>query len=92
METIKVRIVWDDNYGAVSDQIPGCVATDNTFDGVKEAYKSALEYHIEGSESDELPECVKGCYRLEFIPEISALLHQIELHNNTTELMKVRSV
>lgn len=75
METIKVKIVWNDNYGAVSDTVPGCVATHKTLDGVKEAYASALKFHIEGSETDELPECVRGEYELEFSLEVSALLH-----------------
>jgi len=75
METIKVKIVWNDNYGAVSDQVPGCVATHKTLDGVKQAYASALEFHIEGSEPDELPECARGGYELEFDLEVSALLH-----------------
>ena len=75
METIKVKIVWKNNYGAVSDQVPGCVATHKTLDGVKEAYESALKFHIEGSEPDELPDCVKGEYKIEFVLEVSALLH-----------------
>lgn len=75
METIKVKIVWKNNYGAVSDQVPGCVATHKTLDGVKEAYESALKFHIEGFEPDTLPECVKSEYCLEFVLEVSALLH-----------------
>ena len=34
-----------------------------------------MKFHIEGSEPDELPECVKGEYKIEFVLEVSALLH-----------------
>jgi len=35
METIKVHIDWEDNYGAASNAIMGCVATHKTLGGVK---------------------------------------------------------
>ncbi len=75
MKKILVNIVWNDNYGAYSDLIPGCVATHATIDGVKEAYKSALEFHIEGSDDEDLPECLKEEYELEYELAVSALLH-----------------
>lgn len=78
METIKVTIDWLDNYGAVSDQIPGCVATHQTFEGVKEAYTSALEFHKEGLAADEMPECLKGEYMLVFEETTRALLYRFD--------------
>ena len=75
MKKILVNIVWNDNYGAYSDLIPGCVATHATIDGVKEEYKSALEFHIEGSDDEDLPECLKEEYELEYELAVSALLH-----------------
>ena len=78
MKKIIVNIVWNDNYGAYSEDIPGCVATHSTIEGVKEAFRSALEFHIEGSEIEELPDCLKEEYELEFVLAVSALLHHYD--------------
>ena len=75
MNKILVNIVWNDNYGAYSDEVPGCVATESTIDAVKEAFKSAIEFHIEGSDYEDLPQCLKEDYELEFELSVSALLH-----------------
>lgn len=78
MKKIIVNIVWNDNYGAYSDEVPGCVATHSTIEGVKEAFVSALQFHIEGSETDELPDCLKKDFELEFELSVSALLHHYD--------------
>ena len=78
METIKVIIDWLDNYGAVSEQIPGCVATHKTYEGIKEAYKSSLAFHKEGLVEDEVPECLKGEFKLEFEETTRALLYRFD--------------
>lgn len=78
MENIKVIVDWLDNYGAVSDQIPGCVATHQTFDGIKESYASAIAFHLEGLEPDEVPECLTGEYSLEFELTTRALLRRLD--------------
>lgn len=78
METIKVNIVWNDNYGAYSDSVPGCVATNSTIEGVKEAFASALQFHIEGSDYEDLPDCLKNEYELEYELSVSALLHHYD--------------
>ena len=80
MEKIKVIIDWDNNYGAASDEVPGCVATHKTFEGVKEAYASALEFHIEGmrEDNDEIPAKLQGEYDLEFEMTVQALLHHFD--------------
>ena len=76
MEKIVVNISWQDNYGASNDDVPGCVATHKTLDGIKEAYKSALEFHLEGLvEDDEIPEKLKGDYELVFKLDVHALLN-----------------
>jgi predicted RNase H-like HicB family nuclease len=64
METIKVKIYWDKNYGAVSDAVLGCVAVDTTLAGVKKGYESALELHFKGMKED--GEKVPEQYQLEF--------------------------
>ena len=35
MQKIKVHIDWMDNYGAGSDDLPGCVTTHKSLDSVK---------------------------------------------------------
>ena len=42
MQKIKVQIGWLDNYGAGSDEVPGCVATHKILEGVKKAYTESL--------------------------------------------------
>ena len=54
------------------------MATHSTIEGVKEAFRSALEFHIEGSEIEELPDCLKEEYELEFELAVSALLHHYD--------------
>ena len=78
METIKVKVDWLDNYGAVSDQVHGCVATAGNYEGIKEAYASALEFHKEGLDADEIPGCLQGEYKLDFELTTRALLHQFD--------------
>jgi len=80
MEKIKVTIDWENNYGAASDEALGCVATHKTFEGVKEAYASALEFHLEGMREDneEIPAKLQGEYELEFEMTAQALLHHFD--------------
>lgn len=80
MEKIIVNITWLDNYGAYSDTINGCVATHKTIEGVKQAYKEALELHLQGMKKDgeDMPEALQGDYELCFIPNAQALLHNYD--------------
>lgn len=80
MEKIIVNITWLDNYGAYSDTIDGCVATHKTLDGVKQAYKEALELHLQGMREDgeDIPEILRGDYELCFMLNAQALLHQYD--------------
>ena len=80
METIKVHIDWEDNYGAASDSVPGCVATHKTLQGVKLAYASAIEFHLKGlqKDGDEIPEVLKGDYELSYELTTRAILHHID--------------
>jgi predicted RNase H-like HicB family nuclease len=80
MEKIKVQITWLDNYGAYSEAVPGCVATNDTFEGIKEAYKEALEFHLKGmkEDGDDIPEMLQGEYELEFEADTQALLKLVD--------------
>ena len=80
MQTITVNIDWENNYGAYSEEVSGCVATNKTLEGVKQAYIEALEFHLEGlrADGDEIPAVLQGKYRLDFVLNVRALLHYFE--------------
>ena len=78
MQKIKVFIDWDENFGAVSDLIDGCVAKGKTFEQVQENYKSALSFHLEGLEKDEIPQELTKDYELQFEFTAQALLHRFD--------------
>jgi predicted RNase H-like HicB family nuclease len=90
METIKVKIYWDENYGAVSDSILGCVAVDDTLDGVKSGYKSALELHLKGMKED--GEIVPKQYELVFELTVQALLHSLDGKTTLTAIQKTSGI
>lgn len=74
MEKLKVFIDWDENFGAVSEQVDGCVSTAKTFEEVKEAYLSALEFHLQGMANEEIPTILQGNYKVVFELTPTALL------------------
>jgi predicted RNase H-like HicB family nuclease len=80
MQTITVNIDWENNYGAYSEEVSGCVATNKTLEGVKQAYTEALEFHLEGLREDgnEIPAAMQGKYRLDYVLNVRALLHYFE--------------
>jgi len=80
MQTITVNIDWENNYGAYSEEVSGCVATNKTLEGVKQAYTEALEFHLEGlrADGDEIPAAMQGKYRLDYVLNVRALLHYFE--------------
>ncbi|SFH96990.1 type II toxin-antitoxin system HicB family antitoxin [Halpernia frigidisoli] len=78
MQKIKVFIDWDENFGAVSELVDGCVATGKTFEQVQENYKSVLEFHLEGLEKDEIPKELSKEYELQFEFTAQALLHRFD--------------
>ena len=80
MQTITVNIDWEENYGAYSEELAGCVATHKTLEGVKQAYLEALEFHMEGlrADGDAIPSVLHRKYRLDFVLNVRALLHYFE--------------
>jgi predicted RNase H-like HicB family nuclease len=80
MQILNVTITWLDNFGAFCEEIPGVIATHETLEGVKEAFIEALEFHIEGLESDELhdlPFDPKKRYGIHFDLNTQALLKSL---------------
>jgi len=94
MEAIKVFVSWDENYGAASDDVLGCVAIHKTLKGVKDAYASALAFHLKGmhEDGDEIPIKLKGKYSLQFELNIQALLHHFEGILTRAALAKVTGI
>ncbi len=80
MHAIIVNIDWENNYGAYSEEVSGCVATHKTLDGVKQAYMEALDFHLEGmrNDGDVIPAMLQGKFKLEFILNVRALLHYFD--------------
>ena len=85
MGKINVSISWSgDNYcaGAQGDDLNGIiVVTHKTLEGLKKDFQETLQFHIEGclKDGDILPEWLtSGQYELNYVLEISALLHSLD--------------
>lgn len=77
---IKVNVEWaEKNFCAsVDKQVPGAVVvTDKTLEGLKQAVREAVEFHVEGmlADGDEVPAWLaEGNYDFEWVLGVSALL------------------
>lgn len=94
MEKLKVQIVWNKNYGAAVDMLPGCVAVDETLSGVKEGIRSAIEMHLETmrEDGDEIPSTFRSEYELVFELDARALLHYYEGIITRTGISKLTGI
>ena len=92
MEKIKVFIDWDVNFGAVSESVPGCVATGKTFEEAKENYISALEFHLEALDKKDVPKELQGNFELEFEFTAQALLHRFDKILTRAALSRVTGI
>ncbi len=55
---MKYAIVIEDagtNYSAYVPDLPGCIATGSTVEETETAIREAIEFHLEGLRSDNLP-------------------------------------
>jgi len=55
---IKYAIVIEDagaNFSAYVPDLPGCVATGSTLEETERAIREAVEFHLDGLRSDNLP-------------------------------------
>ena len=43
------------NYAAYAPDLPGCISTHKTWDGIQAMIKEAIEFHIEGIQLDDEP-------------------------------------
>ena len=55
MRYIVVYEQGPNNWGAYVPDLPGCVATAHTREGVRQLIKEAIEFHIEGLQDDSEP-------------------------------------
>ncbi len=80
MEKVKVQIVWNKNYGAALELLPGCVAVDHSLSGVKDGIRSAIEMHLKSmlEDGDNIPSSFNDEYELIFQLDSRALLHHYE--------------
>lgn len=80
MEKVKVQIVWNKNYGAALELLPGCVAVDHSLSGVKDGIRSAIELHLQSmrEDGDTIPSIFNDKYELVFELDSRALLHHYE--------------
>lgn len=98
METIKVNVGWSNkNYGAsVDEQVPGAiVVTDRTYEGLQEAVKEAIIFHVGGmlADGDNVPEwLVNGDYKLEWVLETSALLRNCERYTSIAAISRATGI
>ena len=78
MQIVIVNIYYTgNNFCAYSPILPGCVSTASSLPEMKKNIREAIEFHIEGSQSDGdiIPEVFCGEYELEFILSTEALLN-----------------
>ena len=98
MVTIKVNIGWcNKNYAAsVDEQVPGAVvATDKTFEGVKQAIAEAVAFHVEGmqADGDEVAAWLADAdYQFEWILETSALLRSCEKYTSIAAISRATGI
>jgi len=94
MEKIIIQIVWNKNYGAYTDLLPGCVAADETLQGVKDGIRSAIKMHLETMREDEdkIPAQFQEEYDLVFELDSRALLHHYEGIITRTGLSKLTGI
>ena len=75
---VRINVIWEDNYGAYCELLPGCVAVHDTLSGVKKGIISAIEFHLEGmrEDGDDIPEVFLGEYEFEFKLNVKALMER----------------
>jgi hypothetical protein len=85
MEKIHVKIGWsENNYSCISDEkaLNGIIiVTNKSLDGLKKDFYESLQFHIDGClhSGDKIPEWLtSGNYEIEYIFEVSALLHSLD--------------
>jgi predicted RNase H-like HicB family nuclease len=80
MDKIKVSVIWDKNYGAYCDLLPGLVATSRDLDSLKREFECSLQLHLTGmvEDGEEIPVQFRGQYELDYHLDAQALLNYTE--------------
>ncbi len=94
MKKIIVDIDWvENNYGASSDEVLGCVATAHTLEDMKKEYADTLNFHIEGCDAGELPEYItNGEYELEYKLTFRATLNYYKDFVSLSAISKITGI
>lgn len=81
METIKIIVDWDGNYGgAVDNEDVAVVVTGSTLAELRSNMEESLRLHLEwmADDGDEIPPCFLGEYILDYELSPRALMHHAE--------------
>jgi hypothetical protein len=97
---IQVTVEWTgNNYSCVTNDAVALngviVVVNKTLDGLKKDFRESLSFHIEGClrAGDELHESlIAGTCEIEYILEVSALLHSLERVITRSALSKITKI
>jgi hypothetical protein len=96
---IQAKIGWSRNrYCCVADNtvLKGIIiVTNRTIDGIKKEFQESLKFHIAGyaKDGEHLPDwLIAGKYKLEYIMEMSALLHSLDGIITRSSISKVTQI
>lgn len=95
---IKALISWaEKNYsgGWGFEGVGVILCTDKTLDGIKKAFKEALEFHVESmiEDGDEVPEWLASKdYEIEYVLDSAAMLRQAEEYTTLAAISRVTGI
>ncbi len=98
MEKIVVEVHWAEknfNCGWAMPGIGTVIVAEKSLDKAKQAFKEALDFHIEGmlEDGDTVPGWLaNGDYEITFKPDISAILREAEQYTTMTALSKASGI
>ena len=77
-EVSKILVILektDHGYSAYLPELPGCIATAETLDDIKEIVRDSVDFHLEGLElgKEAIPECFQGSYNLVYKMDVGSL-------------------
>ncbi|MDR0907183.1 MAG: CopG family transcriptional regulator [Rikenellaceae bacterium] len=80
MKKIKIPVIWDKNYGAYTELLPGLVVTNRDLDGLKREFQRSLQLHLADmvEDGEAVPAEFQGQYELEYHLNAQALLNYTE--------------
>ena len=79
-QRINVHITFEHNFCAHTDILPGCVATSDKLESLKEDFAAAVEMHLAGmlEDADEIPAELQSEYEFVYELNVRALLKHLD--------------